>query len=749
MILVLVLLLLGLAECFFGYKMFRVLNMIKGFITGGLVCGLIGIGIGVASAVNRFTLSLDMYEWLYTGETAVIAGAVIGFLIGGILGALLANALFMLSLFFQSFVIGALFGAVAAGITRNYDLVPIAALVTGLLLAITSCILFKHMKIIQTALEGAFLCGIALGSLNATVGIVCAIILCVAGIIVQQMMQRKETDNPAQIQAVSDSIRMQAMIPADTQSVGNSDVEYMERNGGQKLLANLFQRDIFDEIKYVFPEVNVQKIRYYPIFSEDGGWVCSCGNENNDEVCIFCGMSRKDIQEKLNFTYLNEHMQQSRRKVEETRNRQRQETKVKTGKIIKKVVSVIKSAAAKMLSLIKKAAVKMLPLTKKAAVKSAAFVIKHKKKLLVIVIIASLGVGGYEFFIHNSTCMMKYYLFRADREEDSSAKYQYYRMALNEKENPESYLNMISITLENGSIDEAIRLNDRARELYADDSRYQELEQTLYPTEPYFITEGGNYDRRITVEIGQSAPKYNQIIHYTVNSQSEQDYQTPVAIDVSGSYGITAWTTNDFGYASGKIDSEYIVEIEIPDMVTASVEPGDNIAEVDYRLFSVGGNGTITNGYDNYNEDNYYRGYYVDGTTICNYGPHMVFVVDGRNILVDFSRNSNPGNDLGDLNISKMVTAVYDYISLADEEYWLVQSGDRWGYIDHDGNEVAMFDDAGSFMNGHALVLEDGEAWLIDTDFNKLEDLGAVDSVASMGELFSVTAGDEKHIYQY
>lgn len=666
MILVLVLLLLGLAECFFGYKMFRVLNMIKGFITGGLVCGLIGIGIGVASAVNRFTLSIDMYEWLYTGETAVIVGAVIGFLIGGILGALLANALFMLALFFQSFVIGALFGAVAAGITRNYDLVPIAALVTGLLLAITSCILFKHMKIVQTALEGAFLCGIALGSLNATVGIVCAIILCVAGIIVQQMMQRKETDNPAQMQAVSDPVRMQAMTPADTQSVGNSDVEYMERNGGQKLLANLFQRDIFDEIRYVFPEVNVQKIRYYPVFSEDGGWICSCGNENSDEVCIFCGMSKKDIQEKLNFTYLNEHMQQRRRKIEEERKKQRQETKEKTGKIIKKVVSVIKSAAAKMLSLIKKAAVKMLPLTKKAAVKSAAFVKKHKKKLLVIVIIASLGVGGYEFFIHNSTCMMKYYLFRAEREEDSSAKYQYYRMALNEKENPESYLNMISITLENGSIDEAIRLNDRARELYADDSRYQELEKTLYPTEPYFITEGGNYDRRIAVEIGQSAPKYNQIIHYTVNSQSEQDYHTPVAIDASGSYGITAWTTNDFGYASGKIDSEYIVDIEIPDMVTASIEPGE-YQSVQYVELSQSKGETIYYTTDGSNPNQ--SAYVYNGPIECGFGVNKIKAIC-------YSANGEP---------SDIMDHTY-YVSYEDHSAWNGFSGYYYDYVCVDSN---------------------------------------------------------------
>lgn len=208
-------------------------------------------------------------------------------------------------------------------------------------------------------------------------------------------------------------------------------------------------------------------------------------------------------------------------------------------------------------------------------------------------------------------------------------------------------------------------------------------------------------------------------------------------------FGRTPLSTMNHGYyVTG---SDYIE----PSYISVYSESGDNIADFEYFLLSVDGNGTISAGLHNYNEENYYRGYYVDGVTFCNYGPNMVFVVDGRNILVDFSRNSNPEAEMTDLNMGEMVTAVYDYISMADEEYWLVQSGDLWGYIDHDGNEAAMFDDAGSFSNGYALVLEGGEAWLIDTDFNKLEDLGAADAVASMGELFSVTVGGEKHIYQY
>lgn len=201
-------------------------------------------------------------------------------------------------------------------------------------------------------------------------------------------------------------------------------------------------------------------------------------------------------------------------------------------------------------------------------------------------------------------------------------------------------------------------------------------------------------------------------------------------------------TMNHGYYITG---SDYIE----PGYISVYTEEGDNIANIDYFFLSADGNGGVTNYSDMYNEDNYYRGYFVDGVTFYNYGPNMVFGVNDKSVLVDFSKNSNPGNETEDLNMSEIVTAVYDYIAMADEEYWLVRSGDRWGYIDHDGKETAMFEEAGSFTNGHAIVLEDGEAWLIDTDFNKLEDLGTADSVTSMGELFAVTVGEKMHIYQY
>ena len=668
---VVLLLVLGLAECFFGYKMFKVLNAIKGFVTGGLFCALIGLVIGAASAINQITRSTDIYAWLHSGETSVIVGVIIGFLFGGILGALLANALVMLAVFFQSFIIGALFGAVVATISRNYNIVLLAALLTGLLLSIICCILFKHVKIIQTALEGAVLCGVALAGFSVSIGIVCAVVLCVAGIIVQQKMQKEETDNqpgaasvqtisnPAQVQMTSDSIQtqpvhdsiqMQTLSSASAGSVGNYNTESTAQRDEQKLLANLFQRDIYDEMRYVFPKVNVQKIKYYPVFNENGGWICSCGNENNGDTCIFCGMSKKDIQEKLNFAYLNEHMQQRRQKAEEQRKRQKQENRERAAKITKKITSFLKSAA-----------IKTLALLKNAAGIFAGFVKKHKKKLLVIVIVVSCGVGGYEFFIHNSTCMMKYYLFRADRAEDTAGKYQYYRMALNEQENLESYINLISIALKNDMIGEAVGLNDRAKELYADDRQYQDLEQTLYPTEPYFVTEGGSYDRRITVEIAQSTPKYNQTIHYAVNSQSGQDYQSPIVMDASGNYTVLAWTTNDFGYTSGQITSEYIVDIEIPDMVTASIEPGE-YQSVQYVELSQSNGETIYYTTDGTNPNQ--SAYVYNGPIECGFGVNEIKAVC-------YSASGEP---------SDIMDHTY-YVSYEDHSAWDGFSGYYYDYV--------------------------------------------------------------------
>lgn len=174
-------------------------------------------------------------------------------------------------------------------------------------------------------------------------------------------------------------------------------------------------------------------------------------------------------------------------------------------------------------------------------------------------------------------------------------------------------------------------------------------------------------------------------------------------------------------------------------------EQDNRIAQMDYFNLSVGADGTVSIGQSTYNDMNTYHSFYKDGVPFYNYGPKMVFEADGKYVLIDFAKNTG-GDEISDAG--EVVTAVYDYIGMADEKYWLVQSGEEWGYIDHDGNEMAMFEDAGAFVNGYALVIDDGEAWLIDEEFNKMENMGQADSVGTMGQLYRINIGDDIHIFE-
>ena len=182
----------------------------------------------------------------------------------------------------------------------------------------------------------------------------------------------------------------------------------------------------------------------------------------------------------------------------------------------------------------------------------------------------------------------------------------------------------------------------------------------------------------------------------------------------------------------------------IPVILSVYDAEGNIVAYVNLNSISVGEDGTVSIDESWENELNSYRGFRIDGFNYWNYGSKMVFIVDNKDVLVDLSKNSTSGGRVG----TEVVTAVYDYIVMADENYWLVQSGEQCGYIDHDGNEIALFQDASAFENGYALVKEDGEAWLIDEEFHKLESLGQADYVWSTGELYIVTVGDQRHLYQ-
>ena len=168
----------GAIDCFFGYRLFKIVNAIKGFVAGGIIGACLG-GLLFRNEIGLF----------------------IGFLAGGVLGALLANAIVFLFVFIESFLIGAALGGVLAFWIREYESTILFAVIAGLLLAVISCGLYKFAVIFNTAFQGAFSCDAAIGYIsNFTLGVTVAVILFVLGIVVQQWFLRTTmqiTDLPA------------------------------------------------------------------------------------------------------------------------------------------------------------------------------------------------------------------------------------------------------------------------------------------------------------------------------------------------------------------------------------------------------------------------------------------------------------------------------------------------------------------------------------------------------------------------
>lgn len=119
----------GLVTCFFGYRIFRVVLSILGFI--------VGASVGLALAAD-------------SAQTAQFFIA----LIGGIIGAVLMNALYFLGIIIAGALLGALLVNLvlaAVGVEPNAVFLIIGALVGGVI----AMVLNKLMIILSTAFSGA------------------------------------------------------------------------------------------------------------------------------------------------------------------------------------------------------------------------------------------------------------------------------------------------------------------------------------------------------------------------------------------------------------------------------------------------------------------------------------------------------------------------------------------------------------------------------------------------------------------
>ena len=149
------------------------------------------------------------------------------------------------------------------------------------------------------------------------------------------------------------------------------------------------------------------------------------------------------------------------------------------------------------------------------------------------------------------------------------------------------------------------------------------------------------------------------------------------------------------------------------------------------------------------------NGINMEGNTCLSYNTLMSISLmqegNTKTYLVDLSKveeRENENWEMETIFLEGAIVAEGDYIGLSDETYWLYSADGKWGYIDHEGNVKATFDDASAFVNGKAMVIIDGQAHFIDEQFNVSEESVPADSVATIGEVFQITTGSEKLIVQ-
>lgn len=121
---------------------------------------------------------------------------------------------------------------------------------------------------------------------------------------------------------------------------------------------------------------------------------------------------------------------------------------------------------------------------------------------------------------------------------------------------------------------------------------------------------------------------------------------------------------------------------------------------------------------------------------------------------ISIDGESNFGYVLADLRENEdaeIISKFYKEMKTEDGEIYLVQTeDDKWGYIDANGKEIAMFDSAGSFIGDYAPVVRDSKAYLIDRDMNKVTEAIDGEGVSTIGDgLYCVTINGEDKLMTY
>jgi Domain of unknown function (DUF4203) len=133
-------LLIGIVECFFGYRMLKIILGITGFIVIGWLC---------AGFVNEIF-----------GNHPVIA--LIAGLIGGVIGSAMMVGFFVFGVFILGAILGLITGQDISTIILG-SVNPLIVIPLVIIGGIAAIIMYKSMIIISTSFIGAYLIGFSIG----------------------------------------------------------------------------------------------------------------------------------------------------------------------------------------------------------------------------------------------------------------------------------------------------------------------------------------------------------------------------------------------------------------------------------------------------------------------------------------------------------------------------------------------------------------------------------------------------------
>lgn len=113
------------------------------------------------------------------------------------------------------------------------------------------------------------------------------------------------------------------------QVTSNQELNKINNTYNQQMLNSVFNQEEISELKYIFTPAQAAKLIYFPVDNAaDNSWICSCGVKNTSNSCAKCGISHEDIFNKINISYISQHIstrkEEERQRIEQRRHERRE-----------------------------------------------------------------------------------------------------------------------------------------------------------------------------------------------------------------------------------------------------------------------------------------------------------------------------------------------------------------------------------------------------------------------------------------